>query len=61
MIKAIDAKLTSQINAIMHDPDFQQLESAWRGLSYLVNNTEDRRNVEDQGVQHFQKRNSVRR
>ena len=40
MIKAIDAKLTSQVNAIMHEPDFQELESAWRGLSYLVNNTE---------------------
>ena len=40
MIKAIDAKLTSQVNAIMHEPEFQELESAWRGLSYLVNNTE---------------------
>ncbi len=40
MIAAIDRKLTEQINAIMHHPDFQQLESAWRGLHYLVNNTE---------------------
>ena len=40
MIAAIDAKLTTQVNAIMHHEDFQQLESAWRGLSYLVNNTE---------------------
>ncbi len=40
MITAIDAKLTEQINAIMHHEDFQQLESAWRGLSYMVNNTE---------------------
>jgi len=40
MIAAIDEKLSQQINAIMHHPDFQQLESAWRGLSYLVNNTE---------------------
>jgi type VI secretion system protein ImpC len=24
----------------MHHPDFQQLESAWRGLHHLVNNTE---------------------
>jgi type VI secretion system protein ImpC len=36
---AIDAKLTDQVNKILHHPDFQQLESAWRGLSYLVNNT----------------------
>ena len=40
MIAAIDAKLTEQVNAIMHHEDFQQLESAWRGLNYLVNNTE---------------------
>ena len=40
MIAEIDRKLTEQINAIMHHPDFQQLESAWRGLHYLVNNTE---------------------
>lgn len=40
MIAAIDAKLSEQINLIMHHEDFQQLESAWRGLHYLVNNTE---------------------
>src|SRR5450432_3040246 len=26
--------------AIMHHPDFQSVESAWRGLHHLVNNTE---------------------
>jgi type VI secretion system protein ImpC len=40
IIAAIDTKLTAQINLIMHHADFQQLESAWRGLNYLVNNTE---------------------
>ncbi|MCR8723325.1 type VI secretion system contractile sheath large subunit [Frigidibacter sp. ROC022] len=40
IIAAIDEKLTEQINEIIHHPDFQQLESAWRGLHYLVNNTE---------------------
>ena len=40
MIAAIDAKLTEQINQILHHEDFQGLESAWRGLHYLVNNTE---------------------
>jgi len=40
MIAQIDAKLTEQVNEIIHHPDFQQLESAWRGLSYMVNNTE---------------------
>lgn len=37
---ALDQKLTEQLNQILHHPDFQQMEGAWRGLSYLVNNTE---------------------
>jgi type VI secretion system protein ImpC len=40
MIAAIDRKLTEQVNQILHQADFQQLEGAWRGLHYLVNNTE---------------------
>src|SRR5918993_728970 len=40
MIAQIDKKLTEQINLILHHPDFQKLEGAWRGLHYLVNNTE---------------------
>jgi type VI secretion system protein ImpC len=39
MKAAIDRKLTEQINLIIHHPEFQQLESAWRGLYYLVMNT----------------------
>jgi type VI secretion system protein ImpC len=40
IIAAIDKKLTEQVNAILHHADFQALESSWRGLSHLVNNTE---------------------
>jgi type VI secretion system protein ImpC len=40
MIAEIDKKLSEQINKILHHPDFQSLEGAWRGLHYLVNNTE---------------------
>lgn len=40
MIAALDAKLTEQVNLVLHHGEFQQLESAWRGLHYLVNNTE---------------------
>ena len=40
MIAALDRKLTEQVNLIMHTEDFQGLESAWRGLHYMVNNTE---------------------
>ncbi len=40
MIAAIDKKISDQLNLILHHPDFQALESAWRGLHYLINNTE---------------------
>jgi type VI secretion system protein ImpC len=40
IIAEIDRKLSEQINLIIHHPDFQQVEGAWRGLHYLVNNTE---------------------
>lgn len=40
IIAALDDKLTEQINLILHHPDVQKLESSWRGLRHLVNNTE---------------------
>ena len=40
LIAAIDDKLTQQVNKILHHPDFQKIESVWRGLYYMVNNTE---------------------
>ena len=40
MIAALDAKLSEQVNLILHQAEFQKLESAWRGLHHLVNNTE---------------------
>ncbi len=39
-ITEIDKKLSSQLNEIMHNPDFQKLESTWRGLNYLVMQSE---------------------
>jgi type VI secretion system protein ImpC len=39
-IAAIDRKLTAQLNAIMHQPRFLQLEGSWRGLNHLVMNSE---------------------
>jgi type VI secretion system protein ImpC len=39
-VAAIDKKLTDQLNQVLHHPDFQQLEGAWRGLQYLCNKTE---------------------
>lgn len=40
LIAQIDQKLTEQVNKIIHHEEFQQLESAWRGLAYMVKNTE---------------------
>lgn len=39
-IKQIDAKISKQLAAVMHHPKFKQLEGSWRGLHYLVMNTE---------------------
>ena len=39
-IAKIDDMLSSQINEILHHPAFQELEGTWRGLFYLVMNTE---------------------
>ena len=45
MIAAIDQKLSSQLDAIMHDESFQKLESSWRGLKYVIDNTDFRQNI----------------
>jgi len=36
MIAQLDRKLSAQMNEILHAPEFQQIESAWRGLNYLI-------------------------
>jgi type VI secretion system protein ImpC len=40
IIAALDKKLTEQVNLIIHHKAFQELEGTWRGLQYLVTNTE---------------------
>ena len=44
-VKQIDALLSEQLNAVMHDPRFLKLEGSWRGLHYLVMNTETSPNL----------------
>lgn len=39
-IAAIDEKMSKQLSEIMHHEDFQKLEGSWRGLQYLVKNSE---------------------
>jgi len=39
-MKAIDAALSKQLAAILHNADYQKLEGSWRGLHHLVMNSE---------------------
>src|SRR4030067_6553 len=39
-IAQIDKLISMQLNEIMHHSDFQKLEASWKGLNYLVQNSE---------------------
>ncbi|MFJ4112009.1 type VI secretion system contractile sheath large subunit [Pseudomonas sp. NPDC089758] len=45
MIAELDRVLSKQMDAILHEPEFQQLESAWRSLKLLVDRTDFRENI----------------
>ncbi len=45
LIAEIDVKLSRQIDEIIHNTTFQKLESAWRGLKFVVDRTDFRENV----------------
>lgn len=38
-IAEIDKLISTQLDAILHAPEFQKLEGSWRGLHYLVKNS----------------------
>jgi type VI secretion system protein ImpC len=40
VIAELDFRLSKQLNEILHHTEFQKLEGTWRGLHYLVSNTE---------------------
>jgi type VI secretion system protein ImpC len=44
-IGQLDAQISEQLDAIMHDETVQRIESAWRGLKFLVDRTDFRKNV----------------
>lgn len=44
-IASIDEKLSSQMDAILHHPEVQKLESSWRSLKFLVDRTDFRENI----------------
>lgn len=56
MIAELDKKLSSQLNEItIHHKDFENIESSWRGLSYLVNNTQTSDKLKSKSFKHQQK------
>lgn len=42
---AAEFELTARLRRILHDPDFQALESAWRGLDFLVRRCPDEERI----------------
>lgn len=44
MIAGLDRKLCRQVDAILHNAQFQKLESSWRSLKFLVDRTDFREN-----------------
>ncbi len=45
LIADLDEILSNQINAILHHPEFQNLEAAWRGLKFLLERMDFRKNI----------------
>ena len=45
MIAEIDLRLSGQLDEILHNSDYQKMESAWRGLKYLVDRVDFRENI----------------
>lgn len=39
-VAELDQLISAQLSAVIHAPEFQRLESTWRGLSYLVKETQ---------------------
>jgi type VI secretion system protein ImpC len=45
LIAEIDGRVSGQVNAILHHPDFVSLESAWRGLRFLADRLDFSQNI----------------
>jgi type VI secretion system protein ImpC len=45
LIAEVDEKISRQVDVILHHPDFQKLESAWRGLKFVVDHADFRENI----------------
>ncbi|WP_323122822.1 type VI secretion system contractile sheath large subunit [Burkholderia alba] len=45
LVAELDKKISSQLTQVLHNKRFQALEGAWRGLHYLVSNTDTSENL----------------
>jgi type VI secretion system protein ImpC len=45
LIAELDGILSDQVNVILHHPQFQSLEATWRGLKFLVDRIDFRKNI----------------
>jgi type VI secretion system protein ImpC len=46
VIAALDELVAQAVDAVLHHPDFQRLEAAWRGVAYVVEHVEFQENTE---------------
>lgn len=44
-IAELDQQISQQLDAVLHHPEFQKVESLWRGMKSLVDKTDFRQNV----------------
>jgi type VI secretion system protein ImpC len=63
LIAQIDQMLSAQVNAVLHNPEFQKLESAWRGLNFLVSRSEtnDMLKIRVMPISKVELRNTLRK
>jgi type VI secretion system protein ImpC len=45
LIAELDGILSDQLNAVLHHPEFKNLEAAWRGLKFVVDRIDFRKNI----------------
>jgi type VI secretion system protein ImpC len=45
MIAELDRKLSAQVNEVLHHPEVQKLESAWRSLRFVIEKVDFRENI----------------
>lgn len=45
MISEIDQKMSKQLDHILHNPTYQQMEASWRGLKLVIDRTNFRENI----------------